>query len=72
MKDNDDYTFVMRYGTHSKSVCKWIMEFEATKHMTLYRDKFATYEVVATYNVQLDDNSFVEAIIMRFIIVIAI
>lgn len=48
------------------------MEFEATEHMTLYRVAFATYEVVATYNVHLDDNSFVEAIILGFIIVITI
>ena len=25
-KDDDNYVFIMRNGTHSKSVCKWIMD----------------------------------------------
>ena len=72
VKDDDDYIFVMRNEAHSKSICKWIMDSVATKHMTLYRAAFDTYEVITPYNVHLDDNSVVEAIGMGSIIVEAI
>lgn len=71
-KDANEYTFVMHNEAHSKSMCKWIMYSQATKHMILFKDAFDTYEVIASRNVHLDSNSVVEAIIMGFIIVEAI
>lgn len=59
MKDDDDYAFVMWNEAHPKSVCKWIMGSGASKHMTLYRATFHTYEVIFPRNVHLDANSIV-------------
>ena len=71
-KDDDDYTFVMRNETHSKSMCKWIMDSGASKHMTLHKAAFDTYEVITPRNVHLDDNNVVQAIGMESIVVEAI
>lgn len=45
-KNNDDYAFGMRNKAHSKSMCKWIVDSEATKHMTSHRATFDTYEIL--------------------------
>lgn len=44
-KEDEDYAFVMQNGANSKSVYKSIMYSKASKHMTLYRTAFHTYEV---------------------------
>lgn len=36
-KDEDEFTFAMQYKAHTRSVCKWIMDLGATKHMTSHR-----------------------------------
>ena len=54
---------------HSKSVCKYIIDLGASKHMTLYRATFDTYEITVSCNVYLDDNSIVKAIGMGSIMV---
>ena len=48
------------------------MDSRATKHMTSYMAAFDTYEVIATRNVHLDDESIVKGIRMASIIVEAI
>lgn len=68
VKDNDDYTFVMYNKIHSKSVCKWIMDSRAFKHMTLYRVVFDTYEPITSCNVYLSDSNIVQAIGMESIV----
>ena len=72
VRDNNDYTFIMRDGTHSKSVYKWIMNLGASKHITLHKTAFNIYEIIILYNMYLDDNNIVEAIEMGSIIVEAI
>lgn len=52
----------MHNRVHSKSVCKWIMDSEATIHITSHRTAFDTYEVIASHNVHLGDDSVVEAL----------
>lgn len=73
MKENNDFIFVMRNKAHSKRVCKWIVNSEATKHMTLYiRATFDIYEIIASCNMHLNDNSVVKAIKIKSIVVEAI
>lgn len=67
-KDDDDSIYVMRNETHSKSICKWIMDSEATKHMTLHWATFNTYKVIAPCHVHLGDDNIVEAIRMGCIV----
>lgn len=62
----------MRNEVHFKSMCKWIMNSRATKHMTSYKAAFDMYEVNATHYVYLGDDIVVKAIGMRSIIVKAI
>lgn len=68
-KDEDEFAFAKQYETHSMSVCKRIMDLEATKYITLYRVAFDTYEVISLGNVRLGDNSIAKAIRMVSIIV---
>lgn len=68
-KDEDDYAFATQDGPYSKSICKWIMDSGATKHMTPYRAAFDTYEVIPPRNVHLGDDSVVQAIGMGCIVV---
>ena len=68
MKDDDEYAFVIYNGTHFKSAYKWIMDSGTTKHMTSHRAIFDMYEVIDTHNIHLDNNSVVEVIKMRYII----
>ena len=35
-KEDDDYAFATQYGTHSKAMCKWIMNLGVVKHMTFH------------------------------------
>ena len=58
----DIFVFVTQYRMHSKNVCKWIMNSEATKHMTLHRVTFNTYEVISPHNVYLGNDNMAEAI----------
>lgn len=46
--------------------------FGATKHMTLHRATFDTYEIIAPHNVHLGDDSVVEVIGMESNVVEAI
>lgn len=45
------------------------MDLEATKCITSHKAAFSTYEVIATCNVHLDDESVVEAIGIASIVV---
>ena len=72
MKDNDDYAFVVRNEAHSKSMYRWIIDSEASKHMTSYKAAIDTYEVIISRNVHLDDDSVVQAIKIKCIVVEAI
>lgn len=67
-KDNN-YAFVMHNEAHSKSMYKWIMVLGASKHMSLYRTTFSTYEVIAPRIVDLDDNSVAKAIRIGSIVI---
>ena len=67
-KDDDNYVFIMRNGTHSKSVCKWIMDSWATIHIPSHRAVFDTYEIIASHNVHLGDDSVVKALGMESIV----
>jgi hypothetical protein len=55
-------TYLMHNGTHSKSICKWIIDLESTKHMILRRATFNPKEVIPSRNVHLDDDNVVKAI----------
>jgi hypothetical protein len=68
-KDDDDYAFTTKDGDHCKAICKWIMDSGATKHMTPHRAAFDMYEVIATRNVHMGDDSIVEVIGMGSILV---
>lgn len=68
-KEDEDYAFATQDGPHSKSVCKWIMDSGATKHMTPNRAVFDTYEAIAPRNVHLGDDSVVEAVGVGSIVV---
>lgn len=48
------------------------MDLEATKYITSHKAAFSTYEVIATHNVHLDDESVVKAIGIASIVVKAI
>ena len=60
--DDDDYTFIICIETHSKSVCKWIIDLGASKHITSYKAAFDTYEIITSNNVHLGDINVVQAI----------
>ena len=68
-KENDDYAFSTQDGPHSKSMCKWILDSGATKHMTPHRAAFDTYEVIPSRNVHLGDDSVVDAVGVGSIVV---
>ena len=68
-KEDEDYAFATQDGPHSKSMCKWIMDSGATKHMTPHRAAFDTYEVIPPRNVHLGDDSVVNAIGVGSIVV---
>ena len=59
----------MRKKTHFKSMCKLIMDSSASKHMTLDKATFDTYEIISPRNVHVDDNSIVQAIGMGSFVV---
>lgn len=69
MNDDINYVFVMRNETHSKSVRKWIMDLEASKHMTSYKAAFDMYEVITSHNMNISDNRVVQVIKMRSIFI---
>ena len=59
--------------THIPRICAmWIINLSASKHMTLHKDAFHTYEVITPRNVDLGDNNVVQAIGMGSIVVEAI
>ncbi len=68
-KDDDDYAVATKDGDHCKAICKWIMDFGATKHMTPHRTAFDMYEVIPTHNMHMGDDIIVEAIGMGSILV---
>ena len=61
-KDDDDYTFVICDGAHSKNICKWILDSGPANFMILRRVTFDTYELIVSHNVYLGDDGVVEAI----------
>jgi transposase InsO family protein len=69
VKEEDDYAFATHDGPHVKSLCKWIMDSGATKHMTPHRVAFNTYEVISPRNVHLGDDSVVDAVGVGSIVV---
>ena len=52
-----------------RSVCKWIIDLEATKHTTSHRVAFDTYKVNSPCNVRLGDDSVAKAIRIGSIVV---
>ena len=62
MKDEDEFAFALQHGAYLRSICKWIIDSEATKHMTSHRATFDAYEVFSPRNVCLDDDSMTKAI----------
>lgn len=68
----DNYTFLICYGVHFKSMCKRIMDLGVFKHITLHKATFDTYEVTAPRNLHLDNNNVVEAITIDSIVLEAI
>ena len=69
VKNDDDFTFEIQHEAHLRSVYKWIMDLEATKHIILYRAAFDTYEVISLDNVRLDNDGVVETIGVRSIVI---
>ena len=63
MTNEDEFIFSMQHEAHSESLCKWIMDSGATKHMTLQR-AFDIYKVIFVCNVCLGDDSVAEDIVM--------
>lgn len=59
----------MHHRTHSKTICKWIMDLGAIKHIISLRSTFNTYVVIILHNIHLDNDSVVKAIEIEFIVV---
>ena len=57
---------------HSHSMCKWIVDSGASKHISSHKAVFDMYEVITPHNVHLDDNNIVQAIEMESIVVEAL
>ena len=53
-------------------MCKWIMDLGASKHMTSHKATFDTYELITPCNVHFGDNSVIQTIGIRSIVVEAI
>lgn len=68
MEDKDKFAFAIQHEAYLRSVCKWIMDVGATKHMTLYRVGFNTYEVISPHYEFLIDGWVAKAIGMGFIV----
>ena len=68
-KVEDGFAFATKLKEHSRSVYKCIMDSDATKHMTLHRIVFDTYEVIFPRNVRLGDGRVAQAIGMGSIVV---
>lgn len=49
---------------HLRSIYKWIMDSEATNHVTLHKMTFDIYEVISPCNMRMSDDSMTEAIRM--------
>ena len=53
--EHDAFVLVMQHGLH---LCTWIIDSDASKkHMIVYEVAFNTYEVIASDNVYLGDDS---------------
>ena len=59
----------MQHETHSRSICKSIMDMRATKHMTLHRKIFNIYKVIFLCNMHLVGHIMDEAIGIGSIVV---
>lgn len=64
-KDKDRFIFATQYTVHSRCICKWIMDSEATKYMTSHRVAFDIYEVIIPRNVRLGDDIVAEFIVIE-------
>lgn len=56
-KNNEEFIFATQYATHSKGMCKWIMNLGISNHITSCREALDTYEVVALCIVYMGDDS---------------
>ena len=61
-KDDNNYIFKICNEAYFKSMCKWIMELGATKHMISHTTPFYTYEIIDPCIVHLGDNVVVKAV----------
>lgn len=62
MKDEDEFTFIMQYIAHSKSVCKWIMYFGSHKPHNFAKGYIRHLQGNFSRYVHLGDDSMDEAI----------
>lgn len=67
--NNDDYAFVMQHKIHLRSTCKWTIDLDEIKHITLHKAIFGIYELIPPHDLHLDNDSVVEAIEMNFIVI---
>lgn len=72
IKKLEEKTWMNDNHAQFKSVYKWIINLEASKHMTLHRVALSIYEVITSRTLYLENNSVGEAIGMGFIVVEAI
>jgi hypothetical protein len=52
------------------SLCKWVMDLGAIKHMTSYRVAYNTYEVISQCNMRLVDDNMTKTIRMGSVVVV--
>lgn len=45
-KGEDEFALAMQHGALSRSICKWIINLGATKHMILHKAAFDTYKLI--------------------------
>ena len=58
VQDKDEFAFATQHKAHSRSVCKWIMDSGATKHMSSHKMAFDIYEVISPRNVCFGDDNW--------------
>lgn len=68
-KEDNDYTCATQHEAYPKVMYKWIVDLGIAKHMTSYMTTFNTHEVIAPFNIYLDDDNAVKMIKMDSIVV---